>query len=382
MKIIKPILIIALIIAVFGMIHPSRIYAEEVVKLGVYLPFTGWAANYGEDAKRGIDLAVEDINATGGIHGKKIECVYEDSGANPKQAVSAVQKLINIDRVPFIIGGLFSHTALAIAPIAQSNKIPTIATQASHPDVTKAGDFIFRIAPPMGMERLIVKYAYEVIGARRYSGLVFSTDMGRTSMKMAEESFPKLGGKIAKIEFFTMGTTDFKTHLLKIKDENPDVIEIKGGIKETAQIIRQMTELQMDIPILGSNMFREPKLWELVGERLKGAAYPTYSPSGSAKTRHDKFEADYKKKYGFEPKTVVAAFTYDAAKLAAFAYEKGGLTGPRAQKALIGMKNFPGITGDITFKKGEREARYCVEKIMGPGVYEMTDFCTYIMGGT
>lgn len=373
---------IVLLFVLTCMIHPAGTRAEDVLKIGAYLPLTGWAANYGEDAKRGIDLAVEEVNSKGGIGGKTVEVIYEDSGGNPKQAVSAVRKLINIDKVPIIIGGLFSHEALAIGPICQSSRVPAIATQASHQDVTKPGEFIFRIAPPMGMEYLMLEYAYKVLGARRYAGLVFSTDMGRTSMKIAEKHFPELGGKIARIEFFPMGTTDFKTHLLKIKQENPDVIEIKGGIKETAQIIKQMQELRMDLPIIGSNMFREPKLWELVGEALRGVAYPTFSPAGAAGARHDKFVADYTAKYGFEPKTVTATFTFEAAKLALYALERGGNSGSEAQKALSSMKDFPGITGEITFDEGERKAQYCIEKVMGPGVYEMTDFCTFILGGT
>ncbi len=382
MKVSRCVIVIGLFFTLTGMIHPTGIRAEEVLKIGAYLPLTGWAANYGEDAKRGIDLAIEQVNSEGGIKGKKVKVIYEDSGASAKQAVSAVRKLINIDKVPIIIGGLFSHEALAIGPICQSSEVPAIATQASHQDVNKAGDFLFRIAPPMGMERLMVRYAYEVLGARRYAGLVFSTDMGRTSMKMAEETFPKLGGVIARIEFFPTGTTDFKTHLLKIKQANPDVIEIKGGIKETAQIIKQMQELEMDLPIVGSNMFQEPKLWELVGEALKGVAYPTFSPSGAAGARHDGYVAANVAKYGFKPKTIASTFTYEAAKLAVYALENGGNSGPGAQKALFSMKDFPGITGDITFVDGERTARYCIEKIMGPGVYEMTDFCDFIRGGT
>jgi branched-chain amino acid transport system substrate-binding protein len=175
-----------------------------------------------------------------------------------------------------------------------------------------------------------------------------------------------------------MGATDFKTNLLKIKEQKPDVIEIKGGIKEVAQIIKQMQELEMKLPIIGSNMFMEPKLWELVGEPLKGVAYPTWAPAGPAKARYDRFMADYAKKYGFDIKTVTPIFTYEATKLAAYALEKGGNSGPEAQKALVSMKDFPGITGEITFVKGERKAQYCVEKIMGPGVYETTTFCTLL----
>ncbi len=366
------------VVMFIGIVIAGGAFAQEGFKIGAYIPLTGWAANYGEDAKRGIELAVEEVNGAGGILGKKVGVLFEDSGGNPKQAVSAVQKLINIDKVPILVGGLFSGEALATGPICQGSKIPSIATQSSHQDVTKPGDYIFRIAPPVTMEYLVLDYAYKVIGARRYSALLFSTDMGRESGKMAEEYFPKLGGKIAKIEFFPTGTTDFKTHLLKMKQENPDVIEVKGGIKEVAQIFKQMQELGIKLPVIGSNMFREPQLWELVGGALKGVAYPTWAPSGAAKARYDKFVATYAKKYGFELKTVTPIFTYEATKLAVYALEKGGNSGPEAQKALAAMKDFPGITGEVTFVKGERKARYCIEKITGPGVFETIDFCTQL----
>jgi branched-chain amino acid transport system substrate-binding protein len=366
---------IGVIVSLIAFMNTSLVQAQEAFKIGAYLSLTGWAANYGEDAKRGIDLALQEVNSKGGIQGKKVEVLYEDSGGNPKQAVSAVQKLINIDKVPIIIGGLFSGEALAVGPICQSSKVPTIATQASHQDVTKAGEYVFRIAPPISMEELVIEYAYKVLGGRRLAGLLFSTDMGRSAAVIAEEVFTKLGGKIVKIEFFQEGTTDFKTQLLKIREEKPDVIEIKGSIKEVAQIIKQMQELGMKLPIIGSNMLREPKLWELTGEAVKGAAYATWAPDPSTKSRYEKFISDYKSKYGFEPKTVTATFAYEATKLAVYALDKGGDTGEKAEKALLTMKNYPGITGEVTFTNGERKARYCVEKIMGPNLFEMTDFC-------
>ncbi|MCK4458341.1 MAG: ABC transporter substrate-binding protein [Methanosarcinales archaeon] len=116
----------------------------DEIRIGAILPLTGEAAEYGEDAKLGIDLAVEEINAAGGINGKRIQVVYEDSQATPSQGVSAIQKLTTVDKVPVIIGAMASSVTLAIAPIAEENKVVLLSPASSAPQITEAGDYIFR----------------------------------------------------------------------------------------------------------------------------------------------------------------------------------------------------------------------------------------------
>jgi branched-chain amino acid transport system substrate-binding protein len=117
---------------------------SDEIKIGAILPLTGEAAEYGEDAKLGIDLAVEEINAAGGINGKMIQVVYEDSQATPSQGVAAIQKLITVDKVPVIIGAMASSVTLAIAPIAEENKVVLLSPASTAPQITEAGDYIFR----------------------------------------------------------------------------------------------------------------------------------------------------------------------------------------------------------------------------------------------
>ena len=110
--------------------------SAQPIRIGVELPLTGYAATYGEDGKRGAELAVDEINGAGGINGRKVEAIYEDDGAVGKTAVSATQKLITVDKVPVIVGGMMASAALSAAPIARENKVVFVATVSSHPDLT------------------------------------------------------------------------------------------------------------------------------------------------------------------------------------------------------------------------------------------------------
>jgi len=117
---------------------------EEPIKIGAVLPLTGTESSWGADAKEGIELAVEEINSRGGIKNKKIEIIYEDGQCKPEPAVTAAQKLINVDRVSVIIGEICSSATLAIAPITETAKVVLISPGSASPKITEAGDFIFR----------------------------------------------------------------------------------------------------------------------------------------------------------------------------------------------------------------------------------------------
>src|SRR5690242_1934559 len=137
--------------------------ASAEIKIGMTLPLTGYAASYGEDAKRGAELAVEQTNSAGGIKGEKIQLLIEDDAGAGKSGVAATQKLVGVDKVPVLIGGMMSSVALPASPLARSNKVVYLSTMSSHPDLTSPGGFIYRLA---GSDAVIgiaeAQYAIEV----------------------------------------------------------------------------------------------------------------------------------------------------------------------------------------------------------------------------
>ncbi len=343
----------------------APVFAQPI-KIGVELPLTGYAAPYGEDAKRGAELAVDEINAAGGINGRKIDAIYEDDGAVGKTAVSATQKLVDVDKVPVIVGGMMAAAALSAAPIARENKVVFVATVSSHPDLTNEELYVYRVFITVKMHgNTMAKYAYNVLNARTAAALTPNTDYGVTHEKTVRERFIKLGGKWLISESYTPGSSDFRAQLTKIKEKNPDILFCPGPMKETAQMFRQIREMRINTLLFPSSMLEDPKFFELAGNTGEGSYFTTFIKEKIAK--EDEYTARFKTKFGKDP-GISSKCYYDAMQLVFFALKQGAMTGPEINKALAQVKNFPGITGSITFDKiGDRIWTITVRKIVGTG---------------
>jgi branched-chain amino acid transport system substrate-binding protein len=316
------------------------------IKIGVTLPLTGYAASYGEDAKRGVELAIAQANAAGGVRGKQLLAVFEDDAGAGKTGVAAIQKLITIDKVPVIVNGMMSATALPAAPIARENKVVFIGTLTSHPDVTSPGGFIYRIsASELIASNVEAKFAYNVLKARRAGGLFATTDYGVMIRKIVQQRFEKLGGSWVVSDEFPQGATDFRTQLAKIKEKNPDLLFVVATHKE----------LKFKPTVLGTSMLNDPTLVELAGEAAEGVYFATGAASASGpKSKLTDFQAAFKAKFGKDP-AISAEHFYDATNLAIEAIRTGGETGPEINKAMAATRDFAGVTGAITFTEiGDR----------------------------
>jgi branched-chain amino acid transport system substrate-binding protein len=231
---------------------PTAPTTKEPIKIGFIGPLSGDAASYGIPIKNAIALAVEEINNAGGINGRKIEIIYEDGKCNGKDAVNAAQKLINIDKVNIILGGMCSGELLAIAPITEPAKVLLLSPSASSPDITHAGDFIFRNNPSdadggKALAKLVrEKYTKAAIISE-------NTDYAQALARVFVEHFRSLGGEVVAQENFDPGVKDFRTILTKIKASNPEALvinpqtEIAGGL-----IVKQAREIGITIPLYGT----------------------------------------------------------------------------------------------------------------------------------
>ena len=319
------------------------------IKIGAILPLTGDGAKYGQSAKRGIDLAVEEINGSGGVRNRKLRIIYEDSMLDPKQGVSAISKLVTVNKVPAIIGAMASSVTLAIAPIAEKNNVVLLSPASSAPEISKAGDYIFRNTYSDIYEGpKISSYAYDKIGSRRSAILYINNDFGVGLSKAFQESFVGLGGKIVAAETYEQGSSDFRTQLSKIKQSEPDSIYLVG-YAEIGPILRQAKETGMSHQFLSCIMFEDPKILEVAKEAAEGViyAYPAYNPEGN---QHGvtNFVQKFRQKHNKEA-DVYAASSYDALKILAHAINLGGFKAASIKEALYSVKDFPGVTGATTF---------------------------------
>jgi branched-chain amino acid transport system substrate-binding protein len=321
---------------------------KEPIKIGHIAPLTGSVSMYGEWEKDGIELAIEEINAKGGINGKKIIVIHEDSKAEPATGVTALNKLITIDKVPVIIGAAASSVTLACAPIAERNKVVLLSAVSAAIKISDAGDYIFRIFPSNAQEgEKLVKLAKKL--EYKDAGIIYiNNDFGSELAEVVKAKATDNDIKIVAVEGYSQDATDFRTQLIKIKDKAPAAVFLLGYPKDMALVLKQAKELGIDTQFLAPDTFDAPEILESAGEAAEGVIYTL--PKEDVP---ESFREKFKEKYNKEP-NVVNALAYDALYLIALAIEKGGYKGEGIKDALYQIKDFPGVTGNITFdEKGD-----------------------------
>ncbi len=331
----------------------------EGIPVGVYLSFTGSTATFGESTFKGIQLAVEEVNARGGVNGKKIELHKEDDRSDAQEARSAVTKLIQRDKVVAVIGEVASSRSLAAAPICQENRIPMISPSSTNPKVTQVGDYIFRVCfidPFQGT--VVATFAYQTLKARRAAVLTdVKNDYSVGLAQYFKETFTKLGGQIVAEKSYSEGDPDFRAQLTAIKAANPDVIFVPGYYSEVGTIARQARELGITVPFLGGDGWDSPKLVEGAGNALEGSYFSNHYSHESTEPVVQEFVRKFKARYGGETPDALAALGYDAANILFDAMKRAGSIEPsKIRDALAQTKDFPGVTGKITID-AQRNAR-------------------------
>jgi len=267
-------IIIIVIIVILVVIFSGEKGEKEPIKIGFLAPLTGDAASYGQGEKNAVDMAVEKINAEGGIKGRLLEVVYEDGKCSGKEATTAAQKLINIDKVKIILGGACSGETLAVAPIAEENKVILFSAFSSHSDITEAGDFIFRNSTidsdaAMQIAEMIFKEGYKKVAI-----ISENTDYCQGVREMFREYFKRLGGEVVADELYGMESKDYRTQLTKIKNTNPDAIFFnpQSGIA-AGLTVKQAKELNIEVPYFGNYAFSSGDALTNGGSALDGLKF-------------------------------------------------------------------------------------------------------------
>ena len=318
--------------------------------VGYYGDLTGRTSNFGQSTKRGVEMAVDEINKAGGINGRMIQVLSEDDEGRPEKAATVVTKLIDQDRVIALVGEVASGNTLAAAPKAQAAKVPMISPSSTNPAVTQVGDYISRVCfidPFQG--EVMAKFAANTLKAKTAAIMLdFNSPYSRGLSEFFEASFKKLGGQIVDKQSYTQGDRDYKGQLTAIRSRNPDVIYVPGYYGEVGVIAKQAQQLDIKAPMLGGDGWDAVQLWELGGNALNGSFISNHYSVDDPSPAIQKFVADFKARNGAAP-DALAALGYDAMRVLADAIKRAGTTeGPKLRDAINTTKDFPGVTGTIT----------------------------------
>src|SRR6266496_1676111 len=274
--------------------------ATGKIRVGEYASLTGKEAAFGQSSHKGTALAVEEINAAGGVLGKPIELITEDDQSKPGEAATIARKLISRDNVVALLGEVASGRSLEAAPICQANKIPMISPSSTNPRVTEQGDYICRVCftdPFQG--RLLADFAKKTLKASKVA--VLSDVAQAYSVGLAQyfkEPFLAGGGTIVADQKFSSGDKDFKAQLTAIKAANPEAIFVPSYYTEAALIALQARQLGIMIPIFGGDGWEAQELIQLAGgEALKNTYYSTHFSSVKETPEVQKFVKAYRAKY-------------------------------------------------------------------------------------
>lgn len=329
---------------------PNPVEKSQEVVIGVFGSLTGTTATFGQSTRKGVELATAEINAKGGLLGKKIRLVIEDDQAKPEEAQTVATKLVSKDRVVAMIGETASSRSLAAAPVCQQAGVPMVSPTSTNPKVTQVGDYIFRVCfidPFQG--QAMAKFAAETLKLKKVA--ILRDIKNEYSVGLADvfiDNFTKLGGAIVADQSYGEGDTDFSAQLTSIKSNAPEAIFVPGYYTEVGLIAREARKLGITVPLLGGDGWESPKLWEIGGEALNGCFYTNHYSLNDPSPAIQNFVKAYRSQFQEMP-DAVGALSYDAMRVLAAAILKAGTTnGPQLREALAGTKNFAGVTGNIT----------------------------------
>ena len=323
---------------------------------------TGSEATFGKSTKNGIELAVKEINESGGVKGRKIRVQVYDDQSKPEEARTVTTRLITQDHANVVLGEVASTNSLQMAPICQSNQVPMVTPSSTNPKVTQQGDFIFRVCfidPFQG--QVMAKFARQHLKVTKVA--VFKDQRSDYSIGLAEyfeNQFKAMGGEILVEESFSKGDSDFKAQLTKIRATKPEAIYVPGYYNDIGLIAKQARQLGIKVPLLGGDGWESEKLFELGGSALDGCYYSNHYSTEDPAPKIRQFIDKFRAAYGSVPDSL-AALGYDAAKIAADAMTRAkSFSGPDVRDALAVTKEFDGVTGKITMDKDRNAVKPAV----------------------
>ena len=340
-------------------------FAADVqpIKIGEISPLTGKEAAFGQSSHHGIVLAIEELNARGGVLGRPLQLVTEDNQSKAGESATIAKKLIGRDRVVAVIHGGTSSQGLEAAPFCQNARIPFIATTATTPQLTEMGTYIFRgcfIDPFQGS--ILAKFARRSLKATHAALLTSASSPFSVGLaRVFRDAFTAAGGQISGEQKYSEGDKDFRAQLTAIRALKPNVIVAMGYYTEGGLICRQARDLGITVPLISADGWEAPELIEIGGAAVNGAYYSSHYSSESTAPEVKAFLEKYRARYGGVTPDSMAPLGYDATMILADACTRAGTTdGPRLRDAIAATKNYPGVTGRTTLDANRNASKPAV----------------------
>ena len=337
--------------------------APKPWKVGAYASLTGSEATWGQSYERGSRLAIDEINAAGGVLGRPLELVIDDNRSKSGDSATIVRKLISRDKVIAVLGEVSSGRSLEAAPFCQQMRIPMISN-GSNPKVTEVGDYIFRVAyidPFQGA--VMARFAREHLHITRVGLLTDTTNAYAVGLgRFFKERFMHEGGIVALEQRYSGSERDFKAQLTALRAASVDAIFVPGYYTEVGLIAVQARELGFRGPILGGDGWASPQLAELAGAALHDTYYCDNFSLESNDPVTRRFIERYRARYQVDPDSI-APLAYDAVALLADALTRAGSAQPaKLRQALATTSGFAGVSGSLTIdaKRNPQKPAYVV----------------------
>jgi branched-chain amino acid transport system substrate-binding protein len=323
---------------------------ENTIIIGAVLPLTGGNAHWGIPPRNGAILAVDQANVKGGIKGRKIALEIEDDQCEDAPAVAAIQKILASAKPIAIMGAVCSSPTLAIAPVAERNKVVLISPASTSPLLTNAGDYIFRVIPSDALRgKPFADYVYGR-GYRRVSCLYINNDGGLGNERTFAAEFQKLGGKVVSVDAYPQGTQDVRTQITKIKAAKPEAVLVVSYPDDTPIVLRQAAELKLGLPLFfQTEALDDPAVIQRAGNAANGVTY--ILPAKATGPAADAFARAYRERYGKAPE-LYAAEGYDVIMLIVNVLNAApALSSDALKDGLYHTQNYAGASGTISFDR-------------------------------
>lgn len=332
----------------------------DTIKIGANLELSGEVASYGQSISEGMELAIEEINASGGVDGKKIKVVKVDNKSDNAEAASAATRLTSQENVLAIIGAATSGNTIAQAQIANDTKTILLSPSGTAPNVTENEDgsineYVFRtsyIDPFQGT--VAANFAAKELGVK--TAAIYSdsaSDYAKGLAAAFKETFQKAGGKIVAEESYVAGDTDFRSTLTRIKSANPEFVFIPGYYEEVGLIVKQARESGVTVPLMGADGWDSPTLVDLAGkDALNNTFITNHYSAQDPDIKIQEFVTKFKEKYKDKSPDAFNALGYDSVYLLVDAIKRAGSLDREAVKdALAETKDISLVTGVVTIDK-------------------------------
>lgn len=349
-KITKIVIWIIIIILIVGGIWyglTRRPKEQGTIKVGYVSALSGHASAWGQSIQKGFDFAIEEINSKGGINGRKIEVVYEDDVCDPTIAISAFTKVIDMDKVKIITGTICSSVAMSVASKTQADRVFYLPSFATHPDIPKQGDLVFRIWPSDVYEgKEVGKYAVNNLKLKNFSAIYLNDNPNGIAIKDAfKETVEQNGGTVMSQEGVSSTEKDYRTILTKLIKDNPDGIYIAISTETTPLAVNQARELgyQGAIFLYGGSVLAEGVIDKI--EIKENTYYPA-----PVVIKETSFWNDYKQKTGEDADQFIA-LGYDSVKLIEYGLDICGENNDCIRDELLKLNDFQTTRGRISFDK-------------------------------